>query len=97
MLSWQDNSQYNTGYQISYRKKGDSWQTVNVPSGEVETRTLTGLDPHTLYEFRVRAYDDEGHYSDWSNTVTEYTIPIWTDDEDGLAVKTIDKKCLGLN
>jgi len=76
-LNWQDNSNYETGCEIEYKKISEStWHTGGTVGQNQEEFTLTGLEPLTLYEFRVRAYDDEGHYSDWSNIAYAWTISL---------------------
>ncbi|RKZ21080.1 hypothetical protein DRQ18_05080, partial [bacterium] len=62
-LTWRDNSQYNTGYEIEYKVENGSWQHL-VSLGDVESYPVDNLSPSTKYRFRLWAVDDAGHCSD---------------------------------
>ncbi len=63
-LTWVDNSQYNTGYEISYPTQGGD-TTITV--GDINSCTINNLRPFSLDFVRVRAMDNLGHYSDRAN------------------------------
>jgi len=86
-LTWRDNSRYNTGYEIEYKVEDGDWQFLTTvsdiegSSGSMMSHTVNNLSPSTRYSFRVRAYDDEGHYSGWSNKDSGITHPYLTSRE----------------
>ncbi len=86
-LTWRDNSRYNTGYEIEYKVEDGDWQFLTTvsdiegSSGSMMSHTVNNLSPSTRYSFRVRAYDDEGHYSGWSNKDSCITHPYLTSRE----------------
>lgn len=57
------------GYE--YRQNGGT----PVDVGNVTEYLVTGLDAETEYTFEVRAYDELGQFSAWSNEATETTMP----------------------
>ncbi|RKZ20558.1 hypothetical protein DRQ16_04720, partial [bacterium] len=63
LLTWRDNSRYNTGYEIEYKVENGSWQHL-VSLGDVESYPVDNLSPSTKYRFRLWAVDDAGHCSD---------------------------------
>jgi hypothetical protein len=67
-LEWLDRSQYNTGYQTQYKIGANgTWEnTDDQPVGDIDYLDVDGLSPNTSYHFRVRAYDNSNHYSNWS-------------------------------
>ncbi|RKZ25180.1 hypothetical protein DRQ20_05655, partial [bacterium] len=87
LLTWRDNSRYNTGYEIEYKVEDGDWQFLTTvsdiegSSGSMMSHTVNNLSPSTRYSFRVRAYDDEGHYSGWSNKDSCITHPYLTSRE----------------
>lgn len=58
------------GYQVSVE-----WPSggTGINVGDVLTYDITGLDPGTSHDVKVRAYDAEENYSEWSNILTEST------------------------
>jgi hypothetical protein len=60
-LSWQDNAQNETGYQVEHRQQGSSsWvQGPNLPA-DTTSYTVTGLQELTTYELRVVAFNSWG-------------------------------------
>jgi hypothetical protein len=70
---------YETQYKIE-RKLGDdgAWVEIGTEEEDAESYTDYGISPYQKYWYRVRAYDGR-HYSDYSNEVYEYAIPMWSD------------------
>ena len=55
-----------TGYDVQYRKQGvSSWSDAS-HTGTGTSAAISGLEPDTVYEARVRAVNDEGD-GDWSS------------------------------
>lgn len=66
VLLWEDGGK-SDGWYVEYRVAGDSASVVSIPDYiEETTYTLTGLNPVTLYEFRVIS-DCGGDPSDWTS------------------------------
>lgn len=57
-LSWQDNSNDETGFSIELHEGDRSWEYLGTIDSDFTTATIEGLDPDTTYEFRVRAVND---------------------------------------
>lgn len=75
MLSWTDASG-ETGYRVEAKTLGGSYQTVDTP-GQNQTDTLIGgLEPATLYTFRVRAENSAGNsaYSNEAEATTNAPV-----------------------
>ena len=67
-------------FQVQYRKVGDEWtesgnitEINNVEAAFSQTLTVSGLDPNTYYEFRVRAKMSGLPWSGWSETYLQWT------------------------
>ena len=77
VLSWNDNSDNETGFKI-YRKKGtcdsaNSWAQIAKVGANVTTYTNTDIAPNTAYSYRVRAYNAGGN-SAYSNCASAKTM-----------------------
>lgn len=58
-LSWQDNSDDETGFSIELQEGGRrSWEYLGTLASSYTTATIEGLEPGTTYVFRVRAVND---------------------------------------
>jgi hypothetical protein len=57
-LSWQDNSNDETGFGIEVLEAGRSWEYLGTIHSSFTTATIEGLEPGTTYAFRVRAVND---------------------------------------
>jgi hypothetical protein len=79
-LGWQDNSNNEFGF-IIQRKLGDSlsvdpWINIDTVNANVINYLDTGLNPNTMYSYRVFGYNSSGN-SGFSNIVTTTTfIPV---------------------
>ncbi|WP_051963008.1 fibronectin type III domain-containing protein [Mesoaciditoga lauensis] len=78
-LSWNDNSNNETGFEIWRSLDGYSFSKIKDLSANTTSYTDIGLSPDTTYYYKVRAYNDVG-YSSYSNmayqtTDTVITIP----------------------
>ena len=51
-----------TGFKLFYKKKGSggSATTLTISSGSIKSRTVTGLDRYTEYEFQILAFTSDG-------------------------------------
>ena len=67
-LSWQDNSQKETGYQIQRRQSGRSWVLIATTAPNTTEYSDTNLVEENIWDYRVRAVRDT-IISDWSNVV----------------------------
>ncbi|MES2439734.1 MAG: fibronectin type III domain-containing protein [Verrucomicrobiota bacterium] len=80
-LTWKKNSTRSSGHDIEYREAGSSDTPTIVTVGNVQTYTLTGLEPGKLYEIRLRASVTESFVS-YKSTYTDY---IQVRAKDGIA------------
>lgn len=75
-LTWQDNSNNETGFKIERgRKQGNSiiYSQIATVGANATTYSDTGLSPNTMYYYRVRAYNGAGN-SAYSNTASAKTL-----------------------
>jgi hypothetical protein len=76
VLTWQDNSDNETGFKIERKSgtcgSGNPWNQIATTAENVTSRTNTGLSPATTYSFRVRAYN-AGMNFDYSNCASATT------------------------
>ena len=74
-LSWQDNSSYETGYDIERSENGSTYTTVKTVGANINTATIEGTYISTnQYFFRVRAKTNI-NYSAYSNVVSASNLP----------------------
>jgi WD40 repeat protein len=62
------------GYSIERRTSGGSFSEIAKVDANTTSYKDTGLSAATTYEYRVRAYDKAGNYSDYSNTASATTL-----------------------
>jgi WD40 repeat protein len=62
------------GYAIERRKSGENFTEIARVGSNMTSYKDTGLTASTTYEYRVRAYDKAGNYSDYSNTSSATTL-----------------------
>jgi hypothetical protein len=72
-LTWQDNSNNETSFEIWRYKSGIGWITLPIQSANVTSYADAGLSPSTLYYYVVRAVNSAGS-SSWSNVATATTL-----------------------
>ncbi len=73
MLTWDDNTDGEEGYELEYRKPGDSWMSAGGAAADAEKAMLGGLEANTTYDFRIRAF--AGNIAtDYSNTAQGRTL-----------------------
>ncbi len=70
-ITWRDNSKFEQGFKIKWKRDGFSWQNKTVGAG-VTSWTHTGLKAKTKYCYKIRAYNSYGN-SNWSNTDCDTT------------------------
>jgi beta-lactamase superfamily II metal-dependent hydrolase len=71
-LSWTDNANNETGFRIERRSIGDSFIEIATAAANTTTFSNTGLAPSTIYEYRVRAFNEGGN-SSYSNIASATT------------------------
>jgi C1A family cysteine protease/fibronectin type 3 domain-containing protein len=62
------------GYAIERRKLGENFSEIARVGSDTTSYKDTGLSANTTYEYRVRAYDNAGNYSDYSNIASATTL-----------------------
>ena len=72
-LSWDDNSNNETGIKIERKKAGGSYTQIATVEANTTSYTATGLSDNTKYYFRVRAYNTTGN-SSYSNEAYATTV-----------------------
>lgn len=78
LLSWQDNSAFETGYRIERSIDGVQFTPIHQTGADVTNYTDTGLQDATLYYYRVAAFNQGGN-SGYSNVATAQTWTVSTD------------------
>src|SRR6266498_289753 len=85
-LTWQDNSSNEDLFSIERSPNGTSgWVEIATVGANVAAYSNTGLDPETIYFYRVRAKRNPGFYSAFSNTAnatTEEVSILWWFESD---------------
>jgi N-acetylmuramoyl-L-alanine amidase len=77
-LTWQDNSEEESGFKIERSLSGSSdWSQITTVGPNVTSHTNSGLSTETQYFYRVRAYNGEGNsgYSNISSATTNSPPP----------------------
>ena len=74
-LTWEDRSQYNTGYEI--QRINEDGDTATFSVGDVTSYEDRSVRPFHTYRYRIRAVDDNGHTSAWVEQVV-FNTPHWT-------------------
>jgi fibronectin type 3 domain-containing protein len=73
-LGWTDNSATETGFEVERSRAGGPFARVAIAGPDNTTFTDTGLDPGTVYTYRVRACNDGG-CSDYAGDTDAETLP----------------------
>ena len=71
-LAWTDNSTNEDGFQVEQSTDGTNFTRVATVGPNINAYSNTGLQPATLYHYRVRAFASEQN-SDYSNTARAST------------------------
>ena len=75
-LAWQDNSSNETGFRVQRRVDGsDNWIEIGTTAANINTFSDEGLEPLTLYHFRVLAFSANAA-SEFSNEATTMTLQL---------------------
>ncbi len=77
-ITWNSGSPNVAEYEVQYRLNGGNWQAwlkTTDTSGEFAAYTSL-LETETVYEFRVRAKDISGNYSDWAVASADISLPV---------------------
>lgn len=79
-LSWQDNSDNETGFKIERGPDGENFSEIDEVGENITTYSDTGLDSATTYYYQVRAFKPQGPnkvvYSDYSNIASATTFDV---------------------
>ena len=73
-LTWQDNSDDETGFKIERKTGAGSYSQIATAGAGVTSYSNTGLAASTIYYYRVRVYNAGGD-SDYSNEASAATLP----------------------
>lgn len=95
-LTWEDNSDNETGFIIERKKTGGSYTRIAEVGDDITNYTCSGLSVSTKYYFRVRAYNDTG-YSDYSNEGSATTLDVPPDGPSRLVASTLSTSRIKLN
>ena len=94
-LTWEDNSDNETGFRIERRTSGSSYRQIATVGENITAFTNTGLAGNTKYYYRVRAYNTEGN-SLYSNEVSATTMDIPADAPSNLEAVTVSNSRIKL-
>jgi hypothetical protein len=71
-LTWTDNSNNETAFDVQRSTDNSTWTTINSPAAGSTSYSSTGLTAGTLYYFRLRARN-AWNQSDWTSSVSKRT------------------------
>ncbi len=72
-LTWDINGNTTDGFIVEAKAENGEFAEVARAAASATTVTATGLNPETAYTFRVRAFNNDGLFSDYSNEVAAET------------------------
>ncbi|MDE6127465.1 MAG: fibronectin type III domain-containing protein, partial [Muribaculaceae bacterium] len=72
-LTWELNGNTTDGFIVEAKAANGDFAEVARAAASATTATATGLTPETAYIFRVRAYNNDGLFSDYTNEVATET------------------------
>jgi titin len=94
-LDWTDSSTNETYFQLERHQNDVAPVLITIPANTI-TYVNIGLNPDTLYNYRVRAVNAAGA-SDWSNWAAASTYPLNPSQPDALSATTISKTRIDLH
>jgi fibronectin type 3 domain-containing protein len=98
-LSWTLAEQFVDWFDVHYRLEGSEAWSASQPSppGSARRTSVTGLNPDTRYDFRIRAVVNRAGASDWSNVATAATRMVLPNPPANLAVGTVTATTVDLS
>lgn len=89
-LAWADNTSNETGFRIERSLDNSTWAEIATVGANVTSFSNTGLNPSTLYYYRVRAWNAVGNseYSNTASSTTQAVVNIHVGDLDQLSALT---------
>lgn len=73
-LSWNDNANNETGYQIERRTSGGSYSTLTTLTADSTSFTDNALEAGTTYEYQIISTNDDGHAPATETSATTYSL-----------------------
>ena len=86
VVSWDDKSYNELGFRVEISTDGEVWKWVAQVEENVETATISGIEPNKTYYVRVRAEIELSNVSEWSE-IAEFTARVYTLDEPAISAK----------
>ena len=77
-FSWLNYTEGATGIAVEL-KEGDTFKEIDRLAADASNYTLKNLTAETAYTIRLRAFDDNGNFSDYSDELTVKTKPLAVD------------------
>ena len=78
-LKWRDYTYGEDGFAVEIKKKdSETWTEAGRTEAGTTTFTITGLEPGTPYEVRLRAFAGTDHTSDYTDEIAMATRPVET-------------------
>jgi alpha-tubulin suppressor-like RCC1 family protein len=78
-LSWQDNANNEDGFEIERSTDGINYAPLSTLNTNSISYSDTGVRPFICYYYRVRAFNNIGDRSEYSNEVYFYSsLPVWS-------------------
>lgn len=76
-LAWTNGESTYNGIYVEYKKSGGSWSGYSTEAGSATSKSVTGLDQGTTYDFRLLAWIGTTYasYSDTKSATTTLTAP----------------------
>ncbi|MDI6792863.1 MAG: fibronectin type III domain-containing protein, partial [bacterium] len=94
-LTWQDNSDNETGFKIERKSEGRTYSEIAALRANTKTYSDSGLEPNTPYFYRVRAYNQVGN-SAYSNEAANVTWDIPPSPPTDLKTTVVDSVSVDL-
>jgi titin len=94
-LTWEDNSDDESGFKIERKKSGGTYTQIATVGDDITTYSSTGLSSNTVYYYRVRAYNSAGN-SAYSNEASATTMDVTPDAPSELVASTVSSSRIKL-